>query len=202
MSVQHGSIDVEYLRRQVQEKYTEVAVTPEKGFHFHAGRPLAAMLEYPEPVVDAIPSFVMESFAGVGNPFLMGRLPVGATVVDLGSGAGFDSLIAALQVGPTGHVIGIDMTDAMLEKARAGARAMGLQNVEFRKGLIEELPFPDSSMDVVISNGVVNLVPDKGQAYREVYRVLRPGGLLQIADVVVRKRVPPDAVEDIDLWTG
>ncbi|MBI2886351.1 MAG: methyltransferase domain-containing protein [Chloroflexi bacterium] len=195
-------LDIEKLRSEIQLKYKEVATTPEKGFHFHTGRPLARMLEYPDAWVDALPKGAVESFAGVGNPFSLGPLPMGATVLDVGSGAGFDSLIAAQQVGSAGRVIGVDMTDEMLAKAAVNARAMGLTNVEFKKGLVEELPLPDASVDVVISNGVINLVPDKEQAYREVYRVLRPGGRIQIADVVVQQEVPQDSKEDISLWTG
>ncbi|MCX7161134.1 MAG: methyltransferase domain-containing protein [Proteobacteria bacterium] len=195
-------IDVARLRSEVQAKYTEVATTPEKGFHFHTGRRLARMLAYPESVVTNLPDVVVESFAGVGNPFSIGDLPAGATVLDVGSGSGFDALIAAQLVGPHGRVIGVDMTLAMLEKARANARLVGLTNVEFREGLAEELPAPDNSVDVVISNGVINLCPDKLRVYREIYRVLKPGGRIQIADVVVQKPVPEDAKEDVDLWTG
>lgn len=195
-------IDVARLRSEVQAKYTEVAATPGKGFHFHVGRPLAKMLRYPEDIVASLPDAVVESFAGVGNPFSVGTLPEGATVLDVGSGGGFDSIIAARMVGPGGRVIGVDMTPAMLKKARANAELLGLTNLEFRQGLAEELPVSDHSIDVVISNGVINLCPDKARVYREIYRVLRPGGRLQIADVVVQKPVPEDAKEDIDLWTG
>ena len=196
------NLDVARLRQEIQAKYLDVALHPDKGFHFHTGRPLARILGYLDAWVELLPPGTVESFAGVGNPFSLGTLPSGATVVDIGSGAGFDSLIAAQQIGATGRVIGVDMTDEMLSKARAGAQALGLANVEFKKGLAEELPLPDAFADVVISNGVLNLVPEKERAYREVYRVLKPGGVLQIADVVVQKEVPQDAKEDIDLWTG
>ena len=196
------NIDVARLRSEVQSKYTEVATAPEKGFHFHTGRPLARMLAYPEDVVTNLPDAVVESFAGVGNPFSMGDLPEGATILDVGSGSGFDALIAAQLVGSHGRVIGVDMTPAMLEKARANAGLVGLTNVEFREGLAEALPVLDNSVDVVISNGVINLCPDKLRVYREIYRVLKPGGRIQIADVVVQKPVPEDAKGDIDLWTG
>lgn len=196
------NIDVGKLRLEIQNKYSVVATDPGKGFHFHTGRPLAAMLHYPEERVNKLPESTVGSFAGVGNPLAMGDLPQGATVVDVGSGAGFDSLLAALQVGHTGRVVGIDMTDQMLARARDGARQLGLTNVEFRKGLAEELPVPDAFADVVISNGVLNLVPDKERAYREIYRILKPGGIIQLADIVVQKEVPQDAREDIDLWTG
>lgn len=195
-------IDVAKLRSEIQVKYLDVAVNPQKGFHFHTGRPLSRMLEYPEELLDELPESVVESFAGVGNPFSLGPMPSGATVVDVGSGAGFDSLIAARQVGDSGRVIGVDMTDEMLAKARANGQTLGLANVEFKKGLAEELPLPDSFADAVISNGAINLVPDKERALREIYRILKPGGILQIADVVVQKEVPQDAKEDIDLWTG
>ena len=195
-------LDVDVLRRAIQEEYKEVATCPTKGFHFHTGRPLAERLGYSPEEIDAVPERAVESFAGVGNPFVFGRLQPGETVLDVGSGAGFDSLIAARQVGPGGRVIGVDMTDAMLEKAWAGARVAGLEHVEFRKGLAEELPLDDASVDVVISNGVINLCPDKEVVYWELFRVLKPGGRLQIADIIVQKEVPQGAKEDIDLWTG
>jgi SAM-dependent methyltransferase len=195
-------VDVEQLRAEVKLKYREVATNPEKGFHFHVGRPLAEMLDYPMAIVDALPASVVESFAGVNNPFSMGELRRGETVLDVGSGAGFDSLLAAQMVGPDGHVIGIDMTVEMRAKAQANAAVLGLANVEFREGLAEALPVADESVDVAISNGVINLCPDKLDVYREISRVLKPGGRLQIADVVVQKPLPEDAVADIDLWTG
>ena len=195
-------VDVDRLRAEIRLKYREVATTPERGFHFHTGRPLAAMLDYPLDVVDALPAGVVESFAGVNNPFSMGDLRPGETVLDVGSGAGFDAILAARMVGPTGRVIGVDMTPEMRAKAAANARLVGLTNVEFREGLAEALPVDDASVDVVISNGVLNLCPDKLAAYRELFRVLKPGGRLQIADVVVQKAVPSTAVVDIDLWTS
>ena len=195
-------VDVERLRAEVRLKYREVASNPEKGFHFHVGRPLAAMLGYQMAVVDALPDQIVESFAGVNNPFSMGELEVGASVVDIGSGAGFDALLAAQMVGPLGRVIGVDMTPEMREKAASNAALLGLANVEFRDGMAESLPVGDSAADAVISNGVINLCPDKFAVYREIHRVLRPGGRVQIADVVVQRPVPDDAVADIDLWTG
>ncbi len=195
-------VDVDRLRLAVKLKYREVASNPAQGFHFHVGRPLAEMLGYPMDVVDAMPPRVAESFAGVNNPFTMGALRPGQSVVDIGSGAGFDSLLAAQMVGPEGRVVGVDMTPEMRRKARANATLMGLQNVEFKDGLAERLPLADASVDVVISNGVINLCPDKVAVYREVARVLKPGGRAQIADVVVQKPVPDDALADIDLWTG
>jgi ubiquinone/menaquinone biosynthesis C-methylase UbiE len=149
-----------------------------------------------------LPDQVVESFAGVGNPFALGPLQPGETVVEVGSGAGLDAILAARQVGPTGRVIGIDMTPAMLEKARANAALAGLHNVEFRQGLAEQLPLPDACANVVISNGVINLCPDKLAVYRELYRVLEPGGRIQIADIIVHEAIPQDAKDDISLWTG
>jgi arsenite methyltransferase len=195
-------IDVERLRAEVKLKYREVASDPAKGFHFHTGRPLAKMLDYPMDVVDALPDRVVESFAGVNNPFSMGDLRSGETVVDIGSGAGFDSILAARMVGPQGQVIGVDMTPEMRAKAASNAALLRLENVEFKDGLAENLPLPDSSVDAVISNGVINLCPDKLAVYSEIFRVLKPGGRIQIADVVVQKPLPDDAVSDIDLWTG
>jgi SAM-dependent methyltransferase len=200
--VQPAKVDREQLRQQIQAKYTDVALEPEQGFHFHTGRPLAAMLGYSDADVDALPASTVESFAGTGNPFSLGALRPGEAVLDIGCGAGFDTLIAARQVGPTGSVIAIDMTEAMLEKTRAGAAALDLRNVEARLGYAETLPVGDAAIDVVISNGVINLTPDKVQAMREVWRVLRPGGRFQIADIIVHKEVPQDAKDDLDLWSG
>lgn len=196
------AVDGAALACAVQDKYTEVAETPEHGFHFHTGRPLARMLRYPEEWVNATPPAVVERFAGVGNPFRLGPLPEGPVVLDVGAGAGFDAQQAARRVGPHGRVIGVDLTPAMVAQARAGAAAAGLANVEFHEGRAEALPLPDASVDVVISNGVINLCPDKGAVYRELFRVLRPGGRLQIADVMVQIPVPGDAKADINLWTG
>ncbi len=200
--VQPARVDRDRLREQIQEKYTDVALTPDKGFHFHTGRPLARMHEYDDALVDALPQSTVDSFAGTGNPFAMGTLPEGATVLDVGCGAGFDTLIAAQQVGPTGRVIAVDMTEAMRERTMAGARAMGLQNVEVRHGYAEELPADDASVDIVISNGVINLCPDKVGVMSEIHRVLKPGGRTQIADILVHLEVPQDAKDDIELWSG
>jgi SAM-dependent methyltransferase len=197
-----AGVDRGQLRRQIKAKYTEVALEPEKGFHFHTGRPLAAMLAYDDADIDWLPPSTVESFAGTGNPFSMGRLAEGEVVLDIGCGAGFDTLQAARQVGPRGRVIAVDMTEAMLDKTRAGAVALGLKNVEARHGFAEDLPVASESVDVVISNGVINLCPDKSAVMREVYRVLKPGGRFQIADIVVHKEVPQHAKDDIDLWSG
>jgi arsenite methyltransferase len=196
------NLDVARLRRAVQAEYEEVATNPARGFHFHTGRPLAALLGYDPADLEGLPDEAVESFAGVGNPWVWGRLRPGEVVVEVGSGAGLDALIAARQVGPLGRVIGVDMTSAMLEKARQNAALVGVANAEFREGLAESLPVPDGSADVVTSNGVLNLCPDKDAAYAELFRVLKPGGRLQIADIVVRRAVPRDAREDIDLWSG
>jgi SAM-dependent methyltransferase len=195
-------LDLSLLRDAIQHEYEEVAACPTKGFHFHVGRFLAARLGYPAERVEPLPDSVVESFAGVGNPFALGDLRTDEVVVDLGSGAGFDALLAAQQVGPSGRVIGIDMTPAMLAKARANAAALGLEHVEFRQGYIEELPVAAESVDVVISNGVINLSPDKEAVFAEAYRVLKPGGRLQIADIIVGREVPESARNDIALWTG
>ncbi len=196
------ALDTEALACAVQAKYTEVATAPERGFHFHTGRPLAQMLAYPEAWIAAVPRAAVERFAGVGNPFALGPLPAGAVVLDVGSGAGFDAQHAARQVGLRGRVIGVDMTPAMLAVARAAAADAGLTWLEFREGRAEQLPLTDASTDVVISNGVINLCPDKAAVYRELLRVLKPGGRLQIADVMVQLPVPDEARAEIDLWTG
>ena len=197
-----AAVDIDALRCQIQDKYTAVAETPEAGFHFHTGRPLARMLGYDAAVVDSLPAGTVESFAGVGNPFSMGDLRSGEQVLDIGCGAGFDTLIAARQTGPSGSVISIDMTPSMLNRARESAREAGLTNIDFREGYAEALPVEDGAVDVVISNGVINLCPDKMAVMSEVYRVLKPGGRIQIADIVVHKEVPQDAKDDIDLWSG
>jgi arsenite methyltransferase len=195
-------VDAGALREQVREKYREVALNPGQTFHFHTGRSLAARCGYEAAVVGALPERAVESFAGVANPFSLGRLQPGERVVDVGSGAGFDSFIAAGQVGPDGQVTGIDMTAEMLAKARAGARALGLGQVEFREGLAEQLPVADGWADVVIANGVINLCADKKAVFAEIRRVLKPGGRLQFADIANGRPVPPGALRDIDLWTG
>jgi SAM-dependent methyltransferase len=195
-------VDETQLRKEVQEKYREVALDPDREYHFHTGRPLAARLGYEPSVVDALPDVAVESFAGVANPFAL-RDPVeGERVVDVGSGAGFDSFIAASMVGPEGHVVGVDMTPEMLEKSRNTAETHGLGTVEFREGLAEALPVEDEWADVVISNGVVNLCAEKRRAFEEIHRVLRPGGWFQFADIANGRPVPPEALRDIDLWTG
>lgn len=195
-------VDAEALRDQVREKYREVAADPHRTFHFHTGRPLAARLGYEPAAVEALPDRAVESFAGVGNPFSLRRLRQGERVVDVGSGAGFDTFVAAGQVGSAGRVVGIDMTEEMLVKSRATADSLGYGQVEFREGLAEHLPLEDGWADVVISNGVINLCADKRAVFEEIHRVLRPGGWLQFADIANGRPVPPEALRDIDLWTG
>ena len=195
-------VDPEVLREQVRDKYREVAVEPDAEYHFHTGRALAAKLGYPEAIVDALPDRAVESFAGVGNPFSLRTPRTGERVVDVGSGAGFDSFVAAAHVGTKGQVVGIDMTPEMLEKSRTTATQLGYSHVEFREGLAEALPVEDSWADVVISNGVINLCADKRAVFGEIRRVLRPGGMLQFADIANGRPVPPEALRDIDLWTG
>ncbi len=195
-------VDAEALRREVSHKYRAVAVKPDGDYHFHTGRKLAARLGYDTGVVDALPDAAVESFAGVADPFALRRLEEGERVVDMGAGAGFDCFIAAGQVGAGGAVVGIDMTAEMLEKSRATAEALGLGNVEFREGLLEEVPVEDGWADVVISNGVFNLCADKRRVFSEAMRVLRPGGHLQFADIANGQPVPEAAIRDIDLWTA
>jgi len=195
-------VDRDELRRRVSEKYRDVALNPELGFHFHTGAPLARMLGYPDDVVARLPAGTVDSFAGTGNPFLFGDLQPGETVVDVGCGAGFDTLIAAIQVGPGGNVIAVDMTAEMRAKTESGARGSSLANVDVREGFAEQLPVADSTADVIISNGVVNLCPDKQAVFREMFRVLKPGGRIQVGDILVHKEVPQDAKDDIDLWSG
>lgn len=194
-------VDAAALRDEVKAKYRDVAVNPRGTFHFHTGRPLARRLGYDETVVARMPDSAIEAFAGVGNPFSQGALRPGERVVDLGSGGGFDCFVAAQQVGAEGRVVGVDMTDEMLSRSRAAATAMGLGNVEFRKGVIEDLPVENGWADVVISNGVINLCADKRRVFNEIVRVLRPGGRLQFADIATGKAVPEAATRNIDLWT-
>jgi arsenite methyltransferase len=195
-------VDPETLREQVRDKYRDVAIDPHRAFHFHTGRPLATRLGYAPEAVDALADRAVESFAGVGNPFSLRRLQPGEKVVDVGSGAGFDSFIAAGQVGDEGRVVGVDMTPEMLKKSRDTADSLAFGHVEFREGLAESIPVEDGWADAVISNGVINLCADKTRVLAEIRRVLKPGGWLQFADIANGRPVPPEALRDIDLWTG
>jgi len=195
-------VDTVALRDAIKDEYKKVAEDPGKGFHFHTGRRLTKIVGYKDEWLDGVSELAIASFAGTGNPFAMGELGVGERVVDVGSGGGIDSLIAARMVGPTGEVVGVDMTPAMLDRARAAAAESGIDNVAFREAYMEELPVPDGWADVLISNGVFNLTPQKQKALSEMFRVLRPGGRLQIADILVDREVPEAAKRKVDLWTG
>ncbi len=195
-------LDVEVLRDAIRTEYAQVASDPGQGFHFHTGRRLARLLGYEEAWLEGVPEGTVAAFAGTGNPFALGPVRPGERVVDVGCGAGIDSLIAARMAGPEGAVVGVDMTPAMLERARASAAEAGFGNVEFHEGLAESLPVADGWADVVISNGVLNLFPDKLAGLREMARVLRPGGRLQVGDILVQKSVGDKAKRDINLWKG
>jgi arsenite methyltransferase len=196
------AVDMDALREEVKSKYREVATDPHGKHHFHTGRYLARHLGYDENFVASLPDVAVESFAGVANPFSLRPLAKGERVVDVGSGAGFDSFVAAHQVGPTGNVVGIDMTEEMLAKSRSTVQTLGLAHVEFREGLAEQMPIADGWADVVISNGVINLCADKKATFSEIFRVLRPGGRLQFADIANGKPVPESAIRNVDLWTA
>ena len=195
-------VDAENLREAIRMEYRVVAEDPNHGFHFHTGRRLTEIVGYEAEWLEGVPETAIESFAGTGCPFRMGELAAGEHVVDLGCGAGIDSMIAAKMVGSEGAVIGVDMTPEMIEKARRAAAEGGFDRVEIRNGLMEELPVPDGFADVVISNGVFNLAPDKSRVLGEMDRVLKPGGRLQIADILVARSVSTEAKQKIDLWTG
>jgi arsenite methyltransferase len=196
-----ADVDVDLLKSEIKKTYSSVSEEPGRDFIFPTGRAWAEDLGYPAELAN-VPDSAVESFAGVANPWTMGRLSAGERVLDLGSGAGTDSLVAAQMVGADGRVTGIDMTAPMLAKARAAAAEMGVANVEFVEGEAERLPFSDASFDVVISNGVIDLVPDKDAVFAELYRVLVPGGRMQIADVTIQNPVSEEGRRKIDLWTG
>jgi SAM-dependent methyltransferase len=198
---QQLSVEPAALRELVHTKYRVVATDPGAAFHFHTGRALAAKLGYDPAIVDPLPDRAVESFAGVADPLTLRPLQAGERVVDLGSGAGFDCFVAAARVGPVGHVVGVDMTREMLDKSRATARSLGLRHVEFREGIVEALPVADGWADVVMSNGVLNLVADKRAALAEAFRVLRPGGALAFADIALGRPVPAAAACNAELWT-
>jgi SAM-dependent methyltransferase len=196
-------VDAERLREEIQKVYTDVVRDPKKGYHFHTGPEYAAdRLGYAPAELAELPGSVTASFAGVGNPLAMGRPRPGETVVDIGAGSGLDTFLAARHVGPDGRVIAVDMTAAMLERGRENVALTGMHQVAYRQGLAEALPVDDASVDLVISNGVINLSPDKDAVFREAYRVLKAGGRLQIADIVVHKDIPPAGREDIAIWTA
>jgi arsenite methyltransferase len=195
-------IDVETLKCEIKKTYAQVSTEPTSDFIFPTGRAWALDLGYPAQLLARVPDASAESFAGVANPFSLGTLAAGERVLDLGSGAGTDSLVAAQMVGPEGRVTGVDMTPEMVAKARASAAELGAANVEFVESEAERLPLPDESFDVVISNGVVDLIPDKDAVFAELFRVLRPGGRLQIADVTIQRPVSEEGRRNIDLWTG
>jgi arsenite methyltransferase len=194
-------LDVQLLKQEIKKTYASVSQEPQQDFIFPTGRAWAEDLDYPAELA-AVPDAAVESFAGVANPFSLGRLEPGERVLDLGSGAGTDSLVAAQMVGPEGHVTGIDMTPEMLAKAREAAAELGTQNVEFTEAEAEGLPFPDETFDVVISNGVIDLIPDKDAVLSEILRVLKPGGRIQVADVTIQRPVSEEGKRNIDLWTG
>lgn len=195
-------VDPVRLHSEIQEKYRKVAADPTAEYHFFTGRKAANHIGYPSEELDRLPGHVVDAFAGVANPFHWGRPVAGETVVDIGSGAGLDAVLAARAVGENGRVIGVDMTTDMLQRARRSADELGLDHLDFREGRVENLPIPDQSVDLVISNGVINLVPDKKRAYQEIHRILKPGGRFQIADIVVDKPIPEGTQRNIDLWAG
>jgi arsenite methyltransferase len=202
MALNVAGLDVETLKCEIKSTYARVSEEPEEDFIFPTGRAWAEDLGYPQELLGRVPDSAAESFAGVANPFALGPLAPGERVLDIGSGAGTDSLVAAQMVGADGRVVGVDMTPQMLAKARAAAAELGADNVEFVEGEVEALPFADASFDVAISNGVIDLVPDKDAVFAEVFRVLAPGGRIQIADVTIQQPVSEDGRRNIDLWTG
>jgi arsenite methyltransferase len=196
-------LDVSMLRREVNAMFGRVAATPKGAFHFHRGPEYAAQrLGYDRDALHRLPVEVTMRFAGIGNPLAIAPLSPGETVLDVGCGAGTDLLLAALRVGPEGEAIGVDMNERMRDHAADGAARMGLTNVDVREGDATALPVADRSVDVVISNGVLNLVPEKERAIAEIARVLKPGGRLQIADIVIGQPLPENVIADVDLWAG
>jgi arsenite methyltransferase len=196
------TVDTQELEAKVKDMYRHVAQEPEGKYHFELGRPLADRLGYPGDVLDGVPEGAIESFAGVGYFFDLAELRQGERVVDLGSGSGMDLFFAALQVGPSGHAMGVDFTVEQLDKARRIAADAGFDQVELREGRIESLPADDESFDCVISNGVINLSPEKERVFAEAARVLKPGGRLAIADIVSEQQLKESIVCDADLWAS
>ncbi|MBW8004861.1 MAG: methyltransferase domain-containing protein [candidate division NC10 bacterium] len=197
------ALDTNILRDEIQKVYTQVVCDPKQGYHFHTGPDYAAdLLGYSRAELAELPDSVTAPFAGVGNPLSMGQPGPGRTVVDIGAGSGMDAFLAAKAVGASGHVIAVDMTDAMLERGRDNVALTGMRQVEFRNGLAEALPVDDGTVDLVISNGVINLCPDKAIVLREAFRVLKPGGRLQIGDIIVHKDIPAAAREKVEIWTA
>lgn len=196
-------LDTRQLRGEVSNLYARVVADPNGAFHFHRGSGYAAeFLGYDPEELATLPTESTGAFAGVGNPHRIGPISGGETVLDIGCGAGMDLFLAARRIGPRGRAIGVDMTDAMVERARASARAAGLAHVEVYKGDATSLPVESASVDVVISNGVLNLVPEKQRAFDEIARILRPGGRLQVADILLDMELSEDIRQNIDLWTG
>jgi arsenite methyltransferase len=202
VAVEVEGLDVALLRSEIQRTYASVSTEPDRGFMFPTGRAWARDLDYPADLLAGVPESSCESFAGVANPFILGALGPGEDVLDVGCGAGMDTLIAAQMVGTGGSVTGIDMTPEMVDKARRSAAEMGLRNVTIVEGSAEQVPFADASFDVVISNGVIDLIPDKDAVFSEITRVLRPGGRIQLADVTIQRPVSEESKKDIDLWAG
>jgi ubiquinone/menaquinone biosynthesis C-methylase UbiE len=196
------SVDRTELEARVKDMYRQVALRPDGEFHFEIGRALAERLGYRSTDLDCIPAQAIESFAGVGYYFDLAELREGETVVDLGSGSGMDTFVAALKVGPSGQVLGVDMSEEQRSKAERLRDGAGFANVRYLKGYIEELPLPPETCDAVISNGVINLSPDKPAVFREAARVLRRGGRLALADIVTERQLPDNVVCNATLWAA
>ena len=201
-TIRQARIDVDELTTRVQAMYRSVAQDPDSEFHFELGRQLADRLGYPAETLDQVPTGAVESFAGVGYFFSLADLGEGESVIDLGSGSGMDSFFAAVQVGPGGQVVGVDMTPEQLDKAERLRAAAGFGQVTFHSGRIEQVPYGDGSFDAVISNGVINLAPDKPRVFAEAARVLRPGGRLAVADIVTETTLTDAIVDDVELWAS
>jgi SAM-dependent methyltransferase len=196
------SLDVDDLRNKVRHMYTAVARQPQEGFHFEIGPDLAVRLGYAPADLDRIPAAAIASFAGVGHYFDLANVAPGETIVDFGSGSGTDTFVAAVHVGPAGRVVGVDMTEAQLEKSRRLAQAAGFAHVELCDGFLEAVPLPDGIADCVISNGVINLCPDKRRVFAEAARLLKPGGRLALADIVTDRPLPASVTCNATLWAA